>query len=290
LILPEKRALPAFMHSLSAQVAVNDKSNRTVLPIGNHCGQKGDVAEFSQTKHHLLSITENHSARWHDGRRLYTKQPGTFSFVPVGTIPRMQAETAYEVLLCPINPSLLSAVEAELNDCRSGDFQVRVNYHDPALRQLMMLLYADTTSGGLSEQLYREHLTYALALRVLPLKQTRTIDTKVASPLPYRSLRRVTERMKELGDDLTLEDLARESGYSRSHFLRMFQAATGQTPHNYLIRLRLERAQDLIKKRTLSLVDVAMACGYSSHSHMTQAFRTILGVTPSEYRRYVSRR
>jgi AraC family transcriptional regulator len=50
--------------------------------------------------------------------------------------------------------------------------------------------------------------------------------------------------MNELGDNLTLEELATESGYSRTHFLRMFQAATGRTPHSYLVHLRLERAQE----------------------------------------------
>jgi AraC family transcriptional regulator len=283
----ENESLPAFLHSLSAQAAVQDGPNRVVLPIGDHCGQKGDLAEFSPKQHHL-SITENYPAHWLDGRRLYAKQPGSFSFVPAGIISQMQAETPYKLLVCLIDPSLLSTVERELGRYPSGDLRFRVNFHDPALRQLMKLLHADASAGGLWEQLYRDHLTLALALRVLSLNGMQTTDTKTPSPLPYRALRRVIERMNELDDNLTLEELAKESGYSRSHFLRMFRAATSRTPHNYLIHLRLERAQELIKKRAGSLVDVAIACGYSSHSHMTQAFRRILGVTPSEYQRQFS--
>jgi AraC family transcriptional regulator len=170
----------------------------------------------------------------------------------------------------------------------SGELQFRVNSYDPALRQLVRLLHADNITGCLSEELYREHLTYALAVRVLSLNAAGTANAGARSPLPHQALHRVIERMRELGDDLTLKELAKESGYSRNHFLRMFQTATGQTPHRYLMHLRLDRAQELIKRRNLRLVDVAAECGYSSHAHMTHAFRKILGVTPSGYQRQIS--
>ena len=132
--------------------------------------------EFSQTQHHSLSITENYPARWHDGRRLYAKQPGTFSFLPVGDIPQMLAETPYKLLICLIDPSLLNTVEREL-DRYPTDLRSKVNSHDPALRQLMKLLHADAIAGGLWERLYRDHLTHALALRVLSLNGMHTTAT-----------------------------------------------------------------------------------------------------------------
>jgi len=73
--------------------------------------------------------------------------------------------------------------------------------------------------------------------------------------------------------------------YSRSHFLRMFETATGLTPHRYLLQLRLERAQELMRKGSTSLIDIAALCGFSSHAHMSRVFRQLLGVTPSQYRR-----
>jgi AraC family transcriptional regulator len=287
LILYENEVLSTFLHDLSAQGNVNEMSNQKILTIGNHSGRRGDLAEFRHSRHHHLSITEGYLARWHDGRRSYAKQPGTFSFVPVGVIPHMQAETPYKVLVCLIDPLLLNGVMSDLDQYSSGELQFRINSHDPALRQLVRLLYADTTAAGLGEQLYREHLTYAIALRVLSLNATRATGARFYSPLPARALRRVIERMDESGNKVTLEELARISGYSRNHFLRMFQAATGRTPHNYVMHRRLERAQGLIKKQSLPLIHVALACGYSSHSHMTQVFRKHLGVTPSEYQRQV---
>ena len=108
---------------------------------------------------------------------------------------------------------------------------------------------------------------------------------KPVSPLPRHILRRVIERMRNLGTELSLQVLARESGYSRVHFVRMFRAATGYTPHNYLLKLRLDRARELLASPTLSLTDIALECGFSSRSHLSRMFRQVLGATPSQYRR-----
>jgi AraC family transcriptional regulator len=288
LIAHENQRLSAFLHGLSNRVSVKEGSTPNICTIGSYSGQEGDVAGLCLPQH-VLAITDKSPARWHDGRKLYSKRPGALSFVPAGLDPRMRAETPFQVSICLLDPALLSAVERELDHHPNEQLHPIVNFHDIALQQLMALLHTDASQGK-AEELYTEHLTHALVLRLLSLKGSMTTKTKVLSPLPCHNLRRVVERMKELGTNLTLEELAKESGYCRHHFLRMFQAATGRTPHNYVTHLRLERAQELIKKRTGSLVDVASACGFSSHSHMTRVFRKILGVTPSEYQRHLSGR
>jgi AraC family transcriptional regulator len=98
-------------------------------------------------------------------------------------------------------------------------------------------------------------------------------------------MRRVEERMRDLENDLSLEALAKESGYSPIHFSRMFRAATGHTPHNYVVRLRVERARQLLANSPRSLSEIALECGFSSHSHMTRTFHELVGTTPSTYRR-----
>jgi AraC-like DNA-binding protein len=104
--------------------------------------------------------------------------------------------------------------------------------------------------------------------------------------LQRRLLQRVLDRMKaDLATDLDLNTLAAESGYSRSHFLRTFRAVIGCSPHQYLTRLRVEQAQTLLREDSISLIDIALDCGFSSHAHFSNTFRQIVGVTPSEYRR-----
>jgi len=294
LILQKSVRFSEFLLSLSTHATEKGPSTREVLAIGNYAGHEGDAAQGTLPQH-LLIVTGKYPARWHDGRGLHAKQPGSLSFVPSGHISKARAQTPFEVLVCLLDPSLLASVGRELDGPQHRELYPTLNFQDIALRQLLALLHAEAALGGRSEQLYREYLTHALVLRILSLQGAPTIASKSLpsknlSSLPYRALRRVLERMNELGDNLSLEELSKESGYSRNHFSRMFQAATGRTPHNYLTHLRLERAQELITKDEVSLVDVAMACGFSSHSHMTRVFRKILGVTPSEYQRHLTGR
>ena len=89
----------------------------------------------------------------------------------------------------------------------------------------------------------------------------------------------------DLASDLDLTTLAAESGYSRSHFLRTFRAVMGCSPHQWLTSLRVEQAKTILRENAISLIDIALDCGFSSHAHFSNTFRHIVGVTPSEYRR-----
>ena len=111
-------------------------------------------------------------------------------------------------------------------------------------------------------------------------------------PLPGRVFERVREKMQEhLSRDLSLNSLAREAGYSSAHFLRMFHASTGSTPHHFLLELRLQRAKQLLMHdHQLSIVIIAGMCGFSTQSHFTSMFRQKFGVTPAEFRRTHTRR
>jgi transcriptional regulator GlxA family with amidase domain len=107
--------------------------------------------------------------------------------------------------------------------------------------------------------------------------------------LQRRLLQRVLDRMKaDLATDLDLNTLAAESGYSRSHFLRTFRTLMGCSPHQCLTRLRVEKAKTILRGNSISLIDIALDCGFSSHAHFSNTFRQIVGIAPSEYRRTYS--
>jgi AraC family transcriptional regulator len=104
--------------------------------------------------------------------------------------------------------------------------------------------------------------------------------------MPDRILQRVLDRMRaEFATELDLKTIAAESGYSRSHFLRTFRASVGYSPHQWLMRLRIEEAKTSLRKPSIPLTDIALECGFSSHAHFSSMFHRIVGVAPSEYRR-----
>jgi transcriptional regulator GlxA family with amidase domain len=143
----------------------------------------------------------------------------------------------------------------------------------------------------LRERLYKENLgageeVPSTDATGLPFRGSRISRPSSCGKLQRRLLQRVLHRMQaDLAADLDLNTLAAESSYSRSHFVRTFRTAMGCSPHQWLTRLRMEQAKTILRERSISLIDIALDCGFSSHAHFSNTFRQIIGVTPSEYRR-----
>jgi AraC family transcriptional regulator len=91
-----------------------------------------------------------------------------------------------------------------------------------------------------------------------------------------------------LDGEITVRALAASVGLSEGFFIRAFRAAVGQSPHRYLIDRRLARARLLLRTSRHDLREIAFATGFSSHAHMTAAFRERLGISPSHFRSEVS--
>ncbi|WP_375312920.1 AraC family transcriptional regulator [Bradyrhizobium sp. A5] len=107
---------------------------------------------------------------------------------------------------------------------------------------------------------------------------------------PVRSLqnwrlKRVMQYVdKNLTGKITLQDMAAVAGLSRMHFAAQFRAATGVRPHEYLLRRRIERAQELLKQAELALVDIALTVGFQTQAHFTTVFKRFVGDTPYQWR------
>jgi AraC family transcriptional regulator len=83
----------------------------------------------------------------------------------------------------------------------------------------------------------------------------------------------------------SLEAMAAQAGVTPSHFCRIFKQANGVSPHQYVMRAKLNRAQELLSQSSASLAAIADSLGFTSQSHFTRAFRQFVGETPSDFRR-----
>ena len=83
---------------------------------------------------------------------------------------------------------------------------------------------------------------------------------------------------------LTVQEIAKQLGLSAGFFNRAFKAATGKTPHDYVVDRRISRARLLLRRADLGLAEIAAASGFSSHAHLTSQFRRRLGTSPSRLR------
>jgi AraC-like DNA-binding protein len=104
-------------------------------------------------------------------------------------------------------------------------------------------------------------------------------------PIPiYVHLRRAKDLIdREFAEPLDVPALARETHASRAHFIRGFKKAFGETPHQYLLRRRIERAKELLRNTPLAITEVSLAVGFRSLGSFSTAFRQLVGESPSAY-------
>ena len=107
-----------------------------------------------------------------------------------------------------------------------------------------------------------------------------------AAPVPAS---RHLVRARDLADrsyaeKITVSDMARAANLSEAHFSRQFRDAFGETPHQYLLTRRLERAAKLLRTTDWTVARIALAVGIQSQPSFTTSFRTHFGVTPTEFR------
>jgi len=127
----------------------------------------------------------------------------------------------------------------------------------------------------------------ARAVAVFLLREFCEVPCAKPTPAaPPTAVLKVVELMRRrLHESLRIEELADAAGLSHFHFARQFKTATGHPPHEYLIRLRVDRAQELIAQRgrDWTLTAIAHDCGFVDQSHMARHFKRVLGITPHQF-------
>lgn len=130
----------------------------------------------------------------------------------------------------------------------------------------------------------REQISEEFAFNLISLC---TSDKQPPEDMPW--LARVLEWMnEEYSLPLTLAQASEQAGVHPVHVSRSFRAKLGCTFREHLKGVRLSRAIDLLKQSRADITEVALACGFSDHAHLTRTFKRATGLTPSAYRNQAS--
>ena len=194
-------------------------------------------------------------------------------------------ELHYSYLSVGISDAALAAAcdgtKDDVELCRVGKLV------DARVGALAATVNAERIAGFPSGRLFLDSVEQALAVALVNDYAVRHHSLQThRGGLGSARLRRIKEFIDaKIEDDLTLCEMAQAVELSTAYFSRMFRKSTGETPHQFLLRRRLERAKKMLRSADERVLDVAVACGFKSQQHFAQVFRHVCRVTPTEYRR-----
>jgi len=183
-----------------------------------------------------------------------------------------------------ISDAALTAATDESN----GEIELHPHrkFADSRLGALVTAVHAEMIAGFPSGRLFLDSIEQAMAVALVSGQAVRHRPVRISrGGLGPARLRRITDLVHaRLEDELGLDELAQSVGLSTAHFARMFRKSTGETPHQFVLRQRLERAKAMLSAPEARILDVAVACGFKTQQHFAQVFRDLFGISPTGYR------
>ena len=218
-------------------------------------------------------------------------RPRLVGTIPAGVASHWEVNGSADVLLVYLHQSMIGRVAEEVLELDPSKVEIRpvLAETDPLLEQLALSILSSMKSRSPHGSLYVETIAQTIAVQLLHEHASQNARIVHTTPtLAKPGMRRVMDLIESaMDEDLSLGALASEAGMSPFYFARSFRQHFGEAPHQYLLRKRIDRGKELLLQTETSLVEIALATGFSSQSHFTSTFKRFVGVTPGEYRRGV---
>ena len=233
---------------------------------------------------HIGLVTQGVQRQSYRGDSLVLSR-GSIQLMPPGEVHdgTTEVDGSYTLQTFRLSPELLDSLGQEITGKHQFPSQAATLVQDSQLADRLLQMHA-TLQQATVEPVMGETLVLSLFESLFShLKQT--APQTVSGLLTSEQLQRVRDFIEaHLSEKIGLEDLSLLVGLDRFRFLKLFKRSIGMTPHAWLLRLRLEKALELMKRqRDLSMTEVAHAVGFFDQSHFTRAFRHAYGVTPARF-------
>ena len=218
-------------------------------------------------------------------------QPGDISVLGAGQPSAWEWDLPIEVSHLYLSYDLLAetCAHAFAQDYRRLVPRDVLDVRDPKSVALADMLAAELCAPSAGGALLIDTLAQTLSICALRDFHHHPVQLRGAgatSGLTQAQQRRALDFIEaHLALDFELTDLAKAAGVSAYHFIRCFKDSFGVSPYQFAMKRRLDRVVELVRTTNLSLVEIALSCGFSDQSHMTRALKKGLGVTPGVIRK-----
>jgi AraC family transcriptional regulator len=248
-----------------------------------------ETPEAALMQHAVMIYTGNPvqtRRRLESGWQTNHYQVGQLGIYPAHAPQQVAWNAPVEFIHLYLMPATLDRAATELFQQSRYELLAKSAIVDPLITAMAMQLKQEVVTDRL-DRLYLESVTLLLVLHLLKHHSNVTKSMKQsAGKLSRPQFDTVQEYiLAHLDRNLSLQELADLVDLNPHYFCRLFKAASGLTPHQYLLKSRVDQAAQLLRSSQLPIADVAQHVGFYDQSRFTQVFRRWMGVTPKHYQK-----
>jgi AraC family transcriptional regulator len=242
-----------------------------------------DGAHFSATpRQHLIWFQTSPPVRFDcriAGRTLqHEARADQLTICPAGIDCAADAEASSSAILVAIDPRHLALAAAE-ESALDAQLIERFSDHDRRFLELARILMLESADDYPNGSLFWNDVASGF-IGNLVARHTSASEPRTRGALRKEVLKRLKDyALAHIDEPIEVAALAKVAGSSPFHFSRVFTRSVGMTPHRYVVRLRLQRAIELIRDGQLGLAEVAARTGFADQSHLSRWVRRVHGVS-----------
>jgi AraC family transcriptional regulator len=287
---PSRDSLGCLAHALSSDQELAGGGIRFYRKRSDDSGLRQVETPASDRGYLLgLSLLGGHRRRIYDGRHGSTHNFGADSLYIRNFADRYRAELdgSFDFLLVELPRCALDQLTDEAGCGPIHGLNVATASQDALLSGLLRVLVPVLDRPSEASTLFLDQLALAIGTCVAE----RYGERRMVHPTRIRRLSKSQEaRAKEMlrvgpEEDRSIAEVAAACQLSRSYFTNAFRQTTGQTPHQWVVAQRVQRARELLVSSQLPLAEIAAACGFADQSHFTRVFSRATGLPPARWRR-----
>jgi len=242
-----------------------------------------DGAHFSATpRQHIIWFQTSPPVRFDcriAGRTLRHVAPADqLSICPAGIDCTADADASASAILVAIDPRHLALAAAE-ESALDAQLIERFSDRDRRLLELARILLLESADDYPNGSLFWNDVASGF-IGSLVARHTSASEPRTRGVLRKKVLKCLKDyALAHIDEPIEVAALAKVAGSSPFHFSRVFTRSVGMTPHRYVVRLRLQRAIELIRDGHLGLAEVAARTGFADQSHLSRWVRRVHGVS-----------
>lgn len=243
-------------------------------------------------EHHVLinlNQTPHRLENWRDGEhRDFTFQQNEIIVTPAGVESGWRWHAKSHCIVITLDPvSLEQFAKQELGILlTSAQLKDTPQFLDEdiasASKMLLDALEASIGSNIMFESLARVFLVKLIQKYGIEKAED---DPEFTPAFTAEQYQRVLQHISHhFAQEILLEDMAAQAAISTSHFSRLFKKTIGESPHQFVLSYRVERAKEMLLQKDTPIIDIALHCGFSDQAHFSKVFKQKSGMTPKQWR------